>query len=207
MLAPQGLFAYGGSSFSTTVNVAEATEIVSAGVTSDTTLNFGVGNLSLGGVYVGDMYVQSGSAIGTTVDNGGTQVVLWGDFGGGQEFGYGGLAISTTVSSGGTEIVDGGSAISTTVNSGGTEIVDGGTAISTTVALGGSIDLVGLTYVSGGTASVTSDDVLSVTVGGNSYTQQPVGDYAGKSLQLAPGIGAAPRPRWRCHAIEMARVS
>ena len=86
-------------------------------------------------------------------------------------------------------------------------VYSGGTAISTTVALGGSIDLVGLTYVSGGTASVTSGDVLSVTVGGNSYTQQPVGDYAGKSLQLAPGIGAAPRPRWRCHAIEMARVS
>jgi hypothetical protein len=51
-------------------------------------------------------------------------------------------------------------------------------AVSTTVGVGGAIGLVDLPYSGGGTASVTSGDVLSVSVGGETYTQQLAGGYA-----------------------------
>jgi uncharacterized protein len=86
-------------------------------------------------------------------------------------------------------VSSGGTASSTTVNSGGSEVVSSaGSAISTTVALGGIIDVAYLGYVSGGTASLTSNDVLSLTVGGSRYTQQLAGTYAADlRFQLAPG--------------------
>ena len=186
--APQGLYAYGGSSFSTTVN-GGGYEIVSAGVTSDTTINFGGSQVLTGG---GEPMGVGGTAIGTTVDNGGTQVVLWGDFGGGQEFGYGGLAISTIVNSGGTEIVSGGSAANTLVNSGGIEKVLSGSDVSlTTLNRGGSIDVVHLFYVSGGSASVNTSGLLTVSVGGQIYTQQFVRGPG------EPDIPAFARHLWR----------
>jgi autotransporter passenger strand-loop-strand repeat protein len=107
----------------------------------------------------------------------------------GTEFLYG-AASATTVNLGGTEYVfSGGTASSTTISGGGTEVVESdGLAISTSVALGGIIDVAYLGYVPGGTASVTPDDVLSLTVGGSSYTQQLAGTYAADlHFQLAPG--------------------
>jgi T5SS/PEP-CTERM-associated repeat protein len=52
--------------------------------------------------------------------------------------------------------------------------------------LGGAIDVTYLPYASGGSASVTSSGLLTVSVGGGSYTQQLSGDYVNETFQLAP---------------------
>ncbi len=148
----------GGTAISTTVN-GGGTEVVSSGGTaSGTTVNG-----------VGYEYVSSGgTAISTTVNSGGTEVVS-----------PGGAAISTIVNSSGLEYVSsGGTAISTTVSNGGTEIVSsGGTASGTALASGGAIDVAYLPYVSGGSAGVNSSDLLTVSEGGETYTQQLSGNY------------------------------
>ena len=100
-------------------------------------------------------------------------------------------ASGTMVGSGGAEFVyRSGTADDTTVSSGGFEVVSaGGFAVSTTVELGGAIDVAYLSYTSGGPVSVTSGDVLTVSVGGASYTQQLAGDYAGEHFQLSQDTG------------------
>jgi autotransporter passenger strand-loop-strand repeat protein len=76
-------------------------------------------------------------------------------------------------------------AVSTTVRTGGDEIISfGGSATDTLLQSGGTIDVRFLGYASGGTASVTAGDLLTVSVGGGSYTQQLVGTYS--SFHLAP---------------------
>jgi autotransporter passenger strand-loop-strand repeat protein len=100
----------------------------------------------------------------------------------------GGTASNGIVSSGGTEaIYAGGSAVSTTVANGGSEqIFVSGTASGTTLNLGGMIDVASLAYTSGGSASVNSStDFLTVSVGGQSYTQTLVGNYTGETFVLA----------------------
>ena len=85
----------------------------------------------------------------------------------------------------------GGIAYSTTVNSGGTEgVSSGGSATGTTLNRGGTIDVTYLPYVSAGSASVNpTTDLLTVTVGGQTYTQLLSGDYTNAPLLLAPDDG------------------
>jgi autotransporter passenger strand-loop-strand repeat protein len=100
------------------------------------------------------------------------------------------------VSSGGYQYVSAaGSAVSTTVDSGGYEVVPGDEVVSdgfsvvsyTSEHLGGAIEVANLTYVSSGaTASVTSGDMLVVSVGGHSYTQQLAGTYTDEHFMLTP---------------------
>jgi autotransporter passenger strand-loop-strand repeat protein len=163
-----------GATTSTTVN-SGGTEVVSGGTASFTTLSGGTEVV----LYAGG---PIGTASGTIVNDGGTEDV------------QGARAYNTTVNSGGTvEVIYsvdagfGGTAVSTTVNSGGTEVVSsGGTATSTTLNLGGMIDVASLAYTSGGSASVNSStDFLTVSVGGQSYTQTLVGNYTGETFVLA----------------------
>jgi autotransporter passenger strand-loop-strand repeat protein len=170
--------------------------IFSGGVASDTSID-------AGGI---DYVFSSGSAISTTISNGGTDDVYYGGeasfatvsdggaeyvlfggtttsttiVGGGYQYVSGGTTSNTTVGNGGTEAVfSAGTASGTTVEDGGTEVLSsGGLAIDTTVDLGGAIDVTFLPYVGGGgTASVGPGDVLSVTEGTSTYTQQLVGNY------------------------------
>jgi autotransporter passenger strand-loop-strand repeat protein len=102
----------------------------------------------------------------------------------------GGTSIDTVVSSGGTEEVDfGGVASGTTVNSGGFELVVGGVATGTTLLNGGTIDVITLPYVSGSATVDPTTDVLTVSEGGQTYTQQLSGDYTGDSFRLTSDNG------------------
>jgi autotransporter passenger strand-loop-strand repeat protein len=100
-----------------------------------------------------------------------------------------GIAIRTTLDSGGKEYVySAGTAISTTVDNGGDEVVRRSSTVGfTTVSGGGSIELADFFYASGGSASVDSSDLLTVSVGGQTYKQQLSGDYTGMSFQVALG--------------------
>ena len=124
--------------------------------------------------------LSGGTALSTTVDSGGTEYVS-----------SGGRASFTTISNGGMEYVlsSGATVSDTIVSSGGFEVVQGGgTAVDTTVAMNGSIVLLDVTSVSGETVSLTSDDVLSITVGDLTYTQQLAGVYTGdESFQFTSG--------------------
>ena len=85
----------------------------------------------------------------------------------------------------------GGTAAATTVSSGGYEIVSsGGTASDTVMNVGGAIDVTYLSYTSGGSASVNTSGLLTVSVGGHSYSQQLAGNYAGRHFLLAQDTGS-----------------
>jgi len=151
-----------------------------AGAADGTTVNSG-----------GTQFVYlSATAYDTTVNSGGRQVVTGGyySFLGSEFSSYGGgAADSTTVNSGGTEVVYlSASASNTTVNSGGTEFLySGNEASGTSLNVGGSIDASYLPYAGGGSAGVNTSSVLTVSVGGQTYTQQLSGDYADVRFQLA----------------------
>ncbi len=51
-----------------------------------------------------------------------------------------------------------------------------------------------MTYSTGGSASVTAGGLLTVSVGGGSYTQQLSGDYAGDYVHLASDSGVIAPP-------------
>ena len=136
---------------------------------------------------------SGGMAAGTVVNMGGYQEID----------GYG-IASGTEVNNGGRQYVsEAGSAIGTVVNSGGTEIVysyyddyatmdgSGGSdfgAAYTVLNRGGTIDLRSVQYVSGGTATLDpTTDVLTITEGGETYTLQLAGNYAGERFMLSPG--------------------
>jgi autotransporter passenger strand-loop-strand repeat protein len=124
-----------------------------------------------------------GTVSDTTVSGGGSQGVY-----------SEGTASFTTVDSGGYEVVSNlGTAVSTTVNSGGFELVSSGFSIVsfTSVVLGGAIDVANLPYAPGGSASVNStNDMLTVSVGGGSYTQQLAGDYTDVRFLLGTDAGS-----------------
>lgn len=168
-------------------------------------LNLSVGTAS--GTIVqsgGSEFVSSGGIDSqTSVRSGGQQVVSSGGAatsttvyaGGSVAISSGGSASADIISNGGiVKLLAGGSAISTTVSSGGLEVIyAGGTASGTTLLAGGVIDVVSgvLTYTSGGTASWNaSTDILTVTEGSTTYTQQLTGNYAADDFQLsADGTG------------------
>ena len=87
-------------------------------------------------------------------------------------------------------VYSGGTTVSTTVNSGGAEVVySGGSASETTLNLSGAIDVAYLPYVAGGSASVNSAGLLTVSDGGQTYTQQLAGTYADANFLLTEDTG------------------
>ena len=185
-----------------TTRVVDADQyIYSGGIAGDTFVTSdGYQEVYGGGVVFGtfltsgSQYVYSGGmAAGTVVNMGGYQEID----------GYG-IASGTEVNNGGRQYVsEAGSAIGTVVNSGGTEIVysyyddyatmdgSGGSdfgAAYTVLNRGGTIDLRSVQYVSGGTATLDpTTDVLTITEGGETYTLQLAGNYAGERFMLSPG--------------------
>ena len=168
----------GGTAISTRV-ISNGIEEVSAGATA-----------SFATVSGGTEFVYSGgTAVSATVKAGGNQDVD-------------GTASGTTVSSGGHENIISATANFTTVNNGGYENVElrrhrqlhhreqrrhrghvrARLATDTTVFLGGAIDLTSLTYSSRRDGIRRCEDVLSVTVGGNTYTQQLAGIYTERDI-------------------------
>jgi len=59
----------------------------------------------------------------------------------------------------------------------------------TMLNVGGAIDVTFLPYAGGGSASVNTSGLLTVSVGGVSYSLQLAGNYAGEHFQLAPDSG------------------
>ena len=182
-----------GTAISTSVDSSGTESVSSGGTVSFTTV--GGGGL--------EVVSTGGRAFDTRVGSGGFEIVSSGGVasftsvgnGGTESVSTGGAASFTTVGNGGLEVVSaGGRAIDTTVGSGGVEVllgVDGisGTASGTTLDLGGAIDIAYLTLAGDGTATVdSSTDVLSVTEGAFSYTQQLAGTYLSTdSFTLLPG--------------------
>ena len=146
-----------------------------------------------------------GSALDTLVESGSHEIVL-----------SGAVVASTTVSSGGLEIVNsgaldsavtidggilelgiGGSAtvIDFTSAAGGTLRIDGTVMPTNTLSgfvSGNAIDLAGVGFVSGATTSITSGNVLEVTVGSTTYDVQldPLGTYGSVTFRVvADGHG------------------
>jgi autotransporter passenger strand-loop-strand repeat protein len=182
----------GATAYATTVN-AGGSEQVDGSTVGDTvysggaqTVLGGSGNTNGTTLSGGYQYVSvGGTAISTTVDNGGSAVAYGPEIPG---EGGGGTITDAVVNSGGAvTISSGGSAVSTTVNSGGTEVVSsGGIAFGTTVNIGGAIDVAYLSYTAGGSAGVNGSDVLTVSVGGHSYAQQLAGSYTDVQFVLSP---------------------
>ena len=167
----------GGSANTTTVGAA-GFEILFGGTTTGTVLDAdgtqevqSAGAVASATIVNGLEYVfNGGTAIGSVISSGGFDVVE-----------TTGTVTSTIVWSGGSEFVEnGGVATSTTVNSGGTEVVyAGGSASDTLVNLGGTIDVSDLTFSSGGSAFVDTNGMLTVSVGGKTYSQQLALEDAG----------------------------
>ncbi len=160
----------GGTTVSTSVGSGGTEAVYDHGVAAVTSVSSG-----------GFQFVFSGGkATSATVGSGGFGIVS-----------AGGTAISTSVDNGGIEIVSSGAATSfTTVSSGGFQAVSAVNSVtSTTVDVGGSIVILDFAFSDGGTATVdSSTDVLSVTEGLNTYTQQLAGTYlATDSFTLLPG--------------------
>jgi len=157
-----------GHAISTTILGGGSETVDSGGIAQVTTIsNGGVQAISSGGV-----------ANPTTISNGGTQYVY-----------SSGLASDTTVSNGGVEFVySGGSATSTTVSSGGYEVISSMNAVVSDTALiaGGTIDITWLTSNADETANI-NNGTLTVSGGGQSYTQQLAGTYNELFLNLTSG--------------------
>ena len=187
-LGGSAVISAGGVASFTTISLGGSAVISSGGQADSTTVSFG-----------GQEIVSFGGIASFTTVSGGYEVVAFGGIasgatlktGGLETISSGGSAVGTTVSSGSFESVEyGGSAVSTTVSSGGFEVISaGGFASATTLLPGGGIDVISLSYTSGGSASVNASDVLTVSVGGHTYSQQLVGNYTGTGFTLTPVSG------------------
>jgi autotransporter passenger strand-loop-strand repeat protein len=151
-------YVYSNGTASFTIVSANGAEILSDGTTVSTTVT------SDG---VEDVY-SGGRAISTTLEMNGSLDVA-----------SSGRTSDTTVNSGGFEIISNrGGAISTTLSSGATEVIfSGGIARDTVMDVGATMNLTYLSYTAGGSASVNSSGLLTVSVGGQTYTQQLAGQY------------------------------
>jgi autotransporter passenger strand-loop-strand repeat protein len=151
-----------GSATSATVNTGGIENIWSEGKDTGATLSGGTQNVNNGGTAI-DTTVDNGGwqsdgyiASGTIINNGGSQTVS-------------DSATSTTINDGGLQIVEG-NAIATTVNNGGSQTILAGTATSTTVENGGVELLSGATaqasgtVLDGGTLQVDSGVILGTTI-------------------------------------------
>ena len=189
-----GLEAIGAGGFAIGTTLLNAGfEIVSAGGSAiDTTVDAG-----------GNVYVSGGTIVSTTVSGGLAQDSI---FSGGvasdtmvgagafEVVSNGGETTGTSVGGGGAyqQISAGGTAVSTTVGSGGEQAVySGGSVTDTILDPGGDIDVTYLPFAGGGSAglSPSTPDLLLVSVGGQTYTEQLSGDYSGEYFHLSEDPG------------------
>ena len=180
-----------GSAISTTVRGGGLQEVQLSGTAIGTLVNDG-----------GSQLVHGGTASGTIIDSGGALEIVGGAvYSGSVTVLAASGMVSGAVLSGGTEIVSsGGIADDTVVSSAGSEVVSfGGSAIDTTVVSGGAIDVTYLSYVAGGTASVTSSDMLTISVGGQTYAQQLSGNYADEHFRLAQDTNSGTLITLQCY--------
>ncbi|HLB98496.1 MAG TPA: Hint domain-containing protein, partial [Acetobacteraceae bacterium] len=170
-----------GRAISTAVKAGGGEAVHSGGTASFTTVSSGGQSVDAGGTTFGTTllngnsaeYVYSGGrAVSTTVGSSS-------DFGG-EYLLDSATASDTTLNDGGIEVVSAHArAISTTVNSGGVEAVLSGAVLHDPVLnSGGAIDVSYMPFVAGGSVSVNSSGLLTVSVGGQTYTQQLAGEYA-----------------------------
>ncbi len=143
----------GGVASFTKISFGGTEDVSSGGTTSFATVSGGTEYVYSGGtasltVDEGNVFLDGGTAIGTTVSFGGVQIVNDGGTaisttvsGLSEEQVYSdGTASFTVVSAGGAEFVSGGTTVSTTVTGGGVEgLYSGGKAVSTTVEAAGSL--------------------------------------------------------------------
>jgi autotransporter passenger strand-loop-strand repeat protein len=134
-----------------------STQILSAGATA---INTTVGDPSSQTVSAG------ATASNTTVVDGGEQDVY-------------GTAISTTVDTGGTEILfSGGTATESLINTGGTLVLDGGTATHTTLAPGATLIAETLGFEAGMTGTITGGELVVSDGGTALFSLALDGDYS-----------------------------
>ena len=98
-----------------------------------------------------------------------------------------GVTIGDLLASGGIEYVASGATASlTTVSAGGDLVVNsGGTIAGTALQFGGTIDVTSLTYSSAGFFTFNSGtDLLTVTMGGNSFSETLTGSYTSASFSI-----------------------
>jgi autotransporter passenger strand-loop-strand repeat protein len=174
-------------------------EVVSTGVVvyqtnSGVRLYTGVASGGVVGSGIVEYVLSGGTAANTTVTNGGTEAVYVGgttisttvSYGAAENVDAGGQAWNTTVDGGTEYVFAGGTTTASMLNSGSTEVVlSGGTAYGTTVDSGGTIDVTYLSYTTGGSARVNTSGLLTVSVGGYTYSQQLEGDYTDEHFRLA----------------------
>jgi autotransporter passenger strand-loop-strand repeat protein len=180
----------GAATINTVVNTLGTEDVLGSATATHTVVNAG-GELlaTIGGITIGSTVNDSGQedvgaeavASGSTVNSGGAQNVF-----------RGGVASNTIIDSGGFENVSAGSTvISALVKSGGFEILSSGgagagVASDTVLNAGAVIDITFLTNVGGGNAGLAPETTneLTVSVGGQTYTQQLTGDYTGDRFAL-----------------------
>jgi autotransporter passenger strand-loop-strand repeat protein len=164
------------------------------GIATDTTVSggfqivfeFGTANST---TFDGGFAEVEGTANQTTINDSFpiTRPTSGGGFGGydGVEVIDNGVASGTTVNAGMLGMSDGGRAVDTTVNTSAFEVLSsGGTATDTTLKSNAAIDVTYLPYAAGGTATLSPTDFLTVSVGGQTYTQQLSGDYTGEFFHV-----------------------
>jgi autotransporter passenger strand-loop-strand repeat protein len=143
---------YSGGSETISAGGTDLGALLSGGIQIDLGLVSGVT------VYAGSQVVGSaGTAIGTTVSIGGTEIVSSGGMtsgtllSGGQEIlSRGGRSSGTDILSGGSEIVSsGGSALATVISGGTLEVASGGTASGVIFSSGGILQLDSSSHLSG----------------------------------------------------------
>lgn len=182
-------------------NGFNATAVVfSGGVANATTVSGGSFGVNAGGTGIGTIVSNGGTetvggtARGTIVTSRSTEVVDPGGVtsgtaisGGGQQLINSSGVASGAVVGGLQVIMAGGVAVSATITSGGEQrILSGGVASASVLNVGATLRPIGLNFVSGGTATLDqATDLLTVNDGGQTYTQQLSGNYAGDTFQLA----------------------
>ncbi len=151
--------------------------VSSGGVAIDTTVSASIFSYQSPAQYV----EAGGSSLATFVLSGGEQLIS----GTSTESA---VAVKTVVGDGGYVTIDsGGFALSATLEAGGQMHIEGGFAKNLLFQPGGALVL-GALQGSGttGTATLNSSDVLTVSVDGQHYSIQLVGDYAGDTFTVRP---------------------
>jgi autotransporter passenger strand-loop-strand repeat protein len=193
----------GGIANAATIANSGVDYIFNGGSVTTTTVQGGGEEIMFGGVATGSVLgpdgtqeIEAAGAVASATIDDGFQYILNGGVAIGSAVGNGGFdlvesagaVMSTIVESGGSEFVDnGGTAIATTVDDGGTQFINaGGVASQTLLLTGGALDVTGLDYATGGTATVDATGLLTVSVGGTTYTQRLAAGDIGGTFSLAP---------------------
>ena len=175
-----------GTASSSLITAGGTINVYSGGIAADTTISGGVANILSGGeasrtILAAGFQIltvsSGGAATGTVINSGGVENIL-----------SGGTATSAAINGGATEYVfSGATTTGSFVYSGGAEyLYGGGIASNLTLAIGGLIDASALTYDGNGSATLASNDQLTVTEAGTSLKLQLVGNYTGGDFTVAP---------------------